>query len=140
MVCSSVVSPPCFLVSSGSWVYPSMLYYQVCVCLLVSSHPHILIPSCSCLLVGTLTWLIPQVHVFLCALLELTNCIDNFINLSHYFLWFSLVAITLFSQSSGLSSNNHGSHITVIYLYAKTNFGYSLVIEVMTDFYFATTA
>ena len=63
-----------------------MLYYQVCVCLLVSSHLHILIPSCSCLLVGTLTSLIPQVHVFLCALLELTNCIDNFINLSHYFL------------------------------------------------------
>ena len=64
------VSPPCFLVSSGSCINPRILAYsypQVHVCLLVSSHPHILIPSGSCLLVHICTSLHPHTLRYICA-------------------------------------------------------------------------
>ena len=52
-----------------SYVIFLMSYSQVCVCLLVSSHPHILIPSGSYVLVGILASSYPQIHV--CFLLSL---------------------------------------------------------------------
>ena len=95
------VSPPWFLVSSGSCVYARIFgssYPEVPVRLLVSSHPHILIPSGSCVLVeihislhlqtlrlfihtlyvlvGILASSNPYVQRFMCACLD--SCILTF--------------------------------------------------------------